>query len=73
VLERDDGQVIGFEIKAGSRIGTEDLRGLHHLKERLGDRLEQAIVLYTGEHAYVRDDWVTVLPLDQLWSPDGAR
>ena len=45
ILERDDGQVIGFEVKAGSRIGSEDLRGLLHLKERLGERLEEAILI----------------------------
>ena len=68
VLERDDGQAITFEIKAGSRIHGEDLRGLQLLKERLGPRLEAAIVLYTGVHAYTHDGWVTVLPLDRLWS-----
>ena len=32
VLERDDGQVIAFEIKAGTRVSGEDLRGLRLLK-----------------------------------------
>jgi predicted AAA+ superfamily ATPase len=32
VLERDDGQVIAVEIKAGSRISREDFRGLRQLK-----------------------------------------
>jgi hypothetical protein len=68
VAERDDGQVIAFEIKAGTRIGGEDLRGLRHLKDRIGDRLEYAIVLYTGEHAYASDEWISILPLDRLWS-----
>lgn len=68
VLERDDGQVIAFEIKAGSRISGEDLRGLRYLKERLGDRLEEAMVLYTGVHAYTHDGWITILPLSRLWA-----
>jgi predicted AAA+ superfamily ATPase len=68
VLERDDGQVIAFEIKAGSRISGEDLRGLRHLKQRLGDRLEEAIVLHTGIHAYTHNGWITVLPLSRLWT-----
>ena len=67
VLERDDGQVIAFEIKAGSRISGDDLRGLRHLKERLGSRLEEAIVLYTGVHAYTHDGWIKILPLSRLW------
>jgi uncharacterized protein len=68
VLERDDGQVIAFEIKAGSRIHGDDLRGLRLLKERLASRLEAAIVLYTGIHAYTHDGWITVLPLNRLWT-----
>jgi uncharacterized protein len=68
VLERDDGQVIAIEVKAGSRISGEDFRGLRQLKERLGLRLEEAIILYTGEHAYTHDDWITILPLDRLWA-----
>jgi predicted AAA+ superfamily ATPase len=68
VLERDDGQVVAFEIKAGSRVHGDDLRGLRLLRERLADRLEAAIVLYTGVHAYTHDGWVTVLPLDRLWT-----
>jgi uncharacterized protein len=68
VLERDDGQVIAVEIKAGSRISGEDFRGLRQLKERLGPRLEEAIILHTGEHAYTHEGWITVLPLDRLWA-----
>jgi predicted AAA+ superfamily ATPase len=67
VLERDDGQVIAVEIKAGSRISGEDLRGLRQLKDRLGPRMEEAIILHTGEHAYTHD-WITILPLDRLWA-----
>jgi predicted AAA+ superfamily ATPase len=68
VLERDDGQVVAFEIKAGSRISGDDLRGLRQLKDRLGPRLSEAIILHTGVHAYTHDDWITVLPLDRLWT-----
>jgi len=67
ILERDDGQVIAFEIKAGSRVGGEDLRGLRILKDRLGPRLGEAIVLYTGEHAYRHDGWIWILPLSRVW------
>jgi uncharacterized protein len=67
VLERDDGQVIAFEIKAGTRVSGEDLRGVRLLKDRLGSRLQEAIVLYTGQHVYRHDGWIWVLPLSQLW------
>ena len=73
VLERDDGFVTAFEIKAGTRIGSDDLSGLRQLKDRLGTRLQEAIILYTGAHAYSRDGWITVLPLDRLWASGDLR
>ena len=33
LVERDDGQVIAFEIKAGTRVGGEDLRGIRLLQD----------------------------------------
>lgn len=66
VLERDDGQVIAFEVKAGSRLHSEDLRGLQSLRSRLGRRLAAAIILHTGTQSYSHDG-ITALPLDRLW------
>jgi hypothetical protein len=68
VLERDDGQVIAFEIKAGTRIGRDDLRGLRLLKDRLGPRLQESVILYTGDYAYRQDGWIQILPLSQVWT-----
>ena len=68
VLERDDGAVIAFEIKAGTRIHGEDLRGVRALRNRLGDRLRTAVMLYTGTLSYVHDEGTIVLPLDTLWT-----
>jgi predicted AAA+ superfamily ATPase len=67
VLERDDGDVIAFEIKAGTRVDGHDLRGIRALRARLGTRLLAAVVLYTGPFAYVHDEGTLVLPLDTLW------
>lgn len=66
-MERDDGQVIAVEVKAGARVGGDDLKGLRFLRQRLGSRLQHAIVLYTGEHAYEYEGWATIVPLDRLW------
>jgi len=68
VLERDDGQVIAFEIKAGTRVDGDDLRGLRFLKDRLGSRLQESIILYTGEYTYQMDGWIQVVPLCRLWT-----
>jgi predicted AAA+ superfamily ATPase len=68
VLEREDGDVIAFEVKAGTRVHGEDLRGMRALRTRLGRRLRAAIVLYTGALAYTHEDGTNVLPLDFLWT-----
>jgi hypothetical protein len=68
VLERDDGAVIAFEVKAGTRVHGEDLRGIRTLRARLGGRLETAVILYTGGFAYTHEDGTLVLPLDMLWT-----
>jgi hypothetical protein len=67
LVERDDGQVFAFEFKAGSRIHGEDLRGIRALRTKLGDRLQEAVVFYTGSHLYKHEEGATVLPLDVLW------
>lgn len=67
VLERDDGVVIAFEIKAGTRVDGADLAGIRALRTRIGASLDAAVVLYTGQLAYVHEDGTNVLPLDTLW------
>jgi uncharacterized protein len=69
VLERDDGNVIAFEVKAGTRVDRTDLAGIRALRARLGARLVAAVVLYSGPLAYAHEDGTMVLPLDSLWMP----
>lgn len=38
------------------------------LKDKLGDRLETAIILYTGSHSYTHEEGILILPLDRLWT-----
>lgn len=68
ILERDDGSVFAFEIKAGTRVDRGDLGGIRALRARVGERLAAAIVLYTGPLAYTHEDGTLVLPLDTLWT-----
>jgi uncharacterized protein len=68
VLERDDGAVIAFEIKAGTRVERSDLAGIRALRGRIGERLVVAIVLYTGKLAYTYEDGTMIMPLDALWT-----
>lgn len=67
ILERYDGKVIAFEVKTKPTPPTDrDVRHLHWLKEKLGDRLVDAVVVTTGPAAYRRKDGIAVVPLALL-------
>jgi predicted AAA+ superfamily ATPase len=69
VVERYDGRVIAFEVKAAGRAGAEHLRSLRKLRDAVGDRFAAGALLYLGERGYTADDRLHVLPLDALWRP----
>ena len=48
VVENDGGDVLGVEVKAGSRVGAEDFRHLRWFGSNLCDHSFVGIVLYTG-------------------------
>jgi predicted AAA+ superfamily ATPase len=68
VLETWDGRVVGFEVKAGSRVQDADLSGLRLLRDRLGARFTAGFLLNLGELAYRKEDRIMVMPLSGLWS-----
>ncbi|HET9143746.1 ATP-binding protein [Actinophytocola sp.] len=67
VLETPDGRVVGVEVKAGATVRTEDLSGLRHLANLLGDRFVAGYVLYTGAQTLPFGDKIRALPADALW------
>ncbi|HET8862323.1 MAG TPA: ATP-binding protein [Solirubrobacterales bacterium] len=67
VVERDDGSVVAFEVKAGSRIVGNDLAGLRVIRDALGDAFLGGAVLHTGNRSYAADDRIFALPADRLW------
>ena len=71
VIERHDGAVTAFEVKAASRIAARDARGLRALRDALGDSFNVGIILHTGDHTYRLDDRIIVAPIDLLWSQRG--
>lgn len=50
LVERDDGALLGIEIKAGSAIGRNDFRNLRWFRENIArERRFIGILLYSGE------------------------
>ncbi|NEE04603.1 ATP-binding protein [Phytoactinopolyspora halotolerans] len=68
IIERDDGAVIAFEVKASGRVPGEHLRPLRKLRDVIGDAFCAGVAFYLGERSYTYDDRIHVMPVDRLWS-----
>jgi predicted AAA+ superfamily ATPase len=69
LIQRDDGALLGIEVKAGSAIGKNDFRHLRWFKEHLAkDRPFVGIVLYTGEFPGSMGDNLWAVPFGALWA-----
>jgi predicted AAA+ superfamily ATPase len=68
IVERDDGAVVAFEVKAAGRVPGDDFRGLRKLRDSLGEAFVAGVVLCTGGRGYTFEDRLHVLPIDRLWT-----
>lgn len=66
IVARPDGKVLAIEVKLSATIRDRDVRHLHWLREQIGNRLLDAIVINTGPYAYRREDGIGVVPLALL-------
>lgn len=66
VVEGRAGRTVAIEVKLSSTVTDRDVRHLHWLHERIGDRLVDRVVINTGPSAYRRPDGVAVVPLALL-------
>lgn len=66
IVVRDDGRVLPIEIKLASTVQDRDVRHLRWLRDQLGPRVLDAIVVNTGPAAYRRPDGIGVVPLALL-------
>jgi predicted AAA+ superfamily ATPase len=69
IVERGDGRVLAFEVKAAGRVEDAALRHLRKLRDALGERLLAGVMLYTGAHAYRPEERLHVMPIDRIWTP----
>lgn len=67
LIERPDGRIIAVEVKAGSTVRPSDAKHLYWLRDSIGDRFEQGLILHTGEHSLNVSERVLALPQSRLW------
>ena len=69
LLEAPDGRVVGIEVKAGQRVGSDSVRHLTALRDALGDRFARGVVLHGGPTVLPLGDRLWALPISALWAP----
>jgi predicted AAA+ superfamily ATPase len=67
VVERHDGMVAAFEVKATSGPSAGSFAGLEKLRSRLGSSFAGGAVLHLGESSFRHRDNLVSLPLDTCW------
>ena len=68
VVERDDGAVLAFEVKAAGRVPGGEFGPLRKLRGAVGDPFMAGVVLYTGTRSYTFEERLHAMPIDRLWT-----
>lgn len=66
VIEGPMGKLVGLEVKARSKVTTDDFSGLKSLKEAAGQDFKKGIVLYTGKTKLAFGPDMIALPITAL-------
>jgi len=69
VVERDDGALIAFEVKAAARVSGPDLAPMTKLRNATGPKFLAGIALHLGQRTYTYTDRLHVMPVDRIWTP----
>lgn len=73
LLEHRDGSVTAVEIKASATVDRRDLRGLAHLRDKLGGRFKAGALVYAGASTVPFGDRLAAVRLSGLWSETPSR
>jgi predicted AAA+ superfamily ATPase len=66
VLERDDGMIVGIEVKAAATVKSSDFAGLRTLAEACKERFAYGVVLYDSTDVVPFGDRLSAAPLSCL-------
>ena len=68
LAEVSSGQLIAFEVKAGSAPGSEDARHLAWLRDQNPTQFVAGIVFHTGPDTFRLGDRISAAPISCLWA-----
>ena len=67
VVERNDGCVVGIEVKHAASVSHNDFKGLIALRESAGTQFHRGCVLYRGATCVPFGDRLFAVPVACLW------
>lgn len=67
VLERDDGMVVGIEVKASATVTSSDFNGLGSLAQACGVKFAYGAVLYDSTDLVPFSERLAAVSLASLW------
>jgi uncharacterized protein len=72
VIETPDGRIAAVEVKAAVDVDERDFGPMALLRQRLGERFVQGVVVHCGERIEAWGDRLTSVPVTALWAPHVA-
>ena len=72
IIERNDGALIGIEVKASRSAAAAHTSGLRRLRNRYPGTFLRGYVLHAGDHITRFDDTLWALPFSALWTVGAA-
>jgi len=68
IIESGDGRIVAVEMEAARDVDGTDFKWLAYLRDRLGDRFVNGIVIHLGERPLPFGDRLTALPVSAVWT-----
>jgi len=67
VMENEDGNLVGIEVKGAATVTTTDFNGLTRLAQAATENFQIGIVLYDGEQILPFGKNMYAVPISSLW------
>ncbi len=69
IIEREDGHILGIEVKAGSAVNKDSFKHLKWFKEKMAVHFPfTGIVFYTGDNTVSFGENMWAVPINEMWS-----
>ncbi|NIA29765.1 MAG: hypothetical protein GWP06_07655 [Actinobacteria bacterium] len=68
ILEAQNGDCVGIEVKAAGTVRADDFKGCQWMQDQLGDKFVAGIVLYLGKEIVPFGKKLWAMPVSATWA-----